>query len=138
MFQHTPFRSTRTRHRWVALASGFASLLAASTSQSVTMLLRDGSGAVQEQQLQLATLFALRGDEDRARRICRDLAGERMLRLQRLCVALENERRPQYWELNERGVNFAYLPPERRAQLPKLMGWIDAYQQNAASNTRSV
>jgi hypothetical protein len=44
-----------------------------------------------------------------------------------LRVELENERRPQYWELNERGVNFGYLPPERRAQLPKLMQWIADY-----------
>ncbi len=82
---------------------------------------------VRRAQLQLATLFALRDDDARAQRICRDLAGERMVRLQRLRVELENERRPQYWELNERGVNFGYLPPERRAQLPKLMQWIAEY-----------
>jgi Predicted membrane protein (DUF2254) len=82
---------------------------------------------VRRAQLQLATLFALRGDDARAQRICKDLAGERMVRLQRLRVELENERRPQYWELNERGVNFGYLPPERRAQLPKLMQWIADY-----------
>ena len=79
---------------------------------------------VRRAQLQLATLFALRGDDARAQRICRDLAGERMARLQRLRVDLENESRPQYWELDERGVNFGYLPPDRRAQLPKLMAWI--------------
>ncbi len=79
---------------------------------------------VRRAQLQLASLLAQRGDDARARRICRDLAGERMVRLQRLRVELENERRPQYWELNERGANFGYLPPERRAQLPKLMEWI--------------
>ncbi len=82
---------------------------------------------VRRAQMQLAALFALRGDETRARRICKDLAGERMVRLQRLRVELENEHRAQYWELNERGVNFGYLAPERRTQLPKLMQWIADY-----------
>jgi len=79
---------------------------------------------VRKAQLQLATLFALRGDESRARRICRDLAGERMPRLQRLSRELENERRAQYWEFTDRGANFGYLPPERRSQLPRLLEWI--------------
>jgi hypothetical protein len=79
---------------------------------------------VRKAQLQLATLFAVRGDEVRARRICVDLAGERMVRLERLRRELEGETRERFWELEDRGVNFGYLPPERRAALARLLGWM--------------
>ncbi|MEQ1802645.1 MAG: DUF2254 family protein [Gammaproteobacteria bacterium] len=82
---------------------------------------------VRKAQLQLATLFALRGDEARARRICRDLAGERLTRLERLRRELEGESRPQYWEFTDRGANFAYISADRRAQLPLVMDWIKGY-----------
>jgi hypothetical protein len=80
---------------------------------------------VRRAQMQLATLFALRGDEARVRRICRDLAGERMQRLQRLKKELELEDRAQFWEFIERGLNFGYLPPDRRARLDQVMQWVE-------------
>ena len=79
---------------------------------------------VRRAQLQLATLFADRRDEARARRICADLAGERLVRLERLRRELESETRQYFWEFTERHVNFRYLPPERRAMLPVVFGWI--------------
>jgi hypothetical protein len=79
---------------------------------------------VRRAQLQLATLFALHGDEERAKRICRDLAGERISRLERLHRELEGETREQYWEFTDRGTNFGYLPPERRAQLATVLQWV--------------
>src|SRR5262249_13148300 len=80
---------------------------------------------VRRAQMQLATLFALRGDEARVRRICRDLAGERMQRLQRLKKELELEDRAQFWEFIERGLNVGYLPPDRRARLDEVMHWVE-------------
>jgi hypothetical protein len=85
---------------------------------------------VRKAQLQLATLFAVRGDETRARRVCRDLAGERLPRLERIRRELEAETRPHYWEFTDRGLNFGYLEPERRAQLGKVFGWIEAYARS--------
>jgi len=82
---------------------------------------------VRRAQLQLATLFTVRGDETRARRVCRDLAGERMPRLERLRKELEGEQRPHYWEFTDRGLNFGYLPPERRARLGDVFRWIEEY-----------
>jgi len=82
---------------------------------------------VRRAQLQLATLFSVRGDETRARRVCRDLAGERMPRLERLRKELEAEQRPHYWEFTDRGLNFGYLPPERRARLGDVFRWIEEY-----------
>ena len=91
---------------------------------------------VRKAQLQLATLFSQRGDEMRARRICRDLAGERMPRLLRLRKELDSEHRPHYWEFTDRGLNFAYLAPDRRARLDEVFRWIeDAVQKSSGENT---
>ena len=38
---------------------------------------------------------------------------------------LESETRPHYWEFTERGLNFAYLAPERRARLDEVFRWIE-------------
>ena len=86
---------------------------------------------VRRAQLQLATLFTVRSDETRARRVCRDLAGERMPRLERLRKELEAEQRPHYWEFTDRGLNFGYLPPERRARLGDVFRWIEEYALRA-------
>ena len=80
---------------------------------------------VRKAQLQLATLFGVRDDEKRARRVCRDLAGERLPRLARPKKELETETRPHYWEFTDRGLNFGYLAPERRARLDEVFGWIE-------------
>jgi len=71
-------------------------------------------------QMKLATLFLMRGDDERARRIADDLRGERMERLDRLRRGLLSDDRPQFWELMDLGVNFAYLSPERRPYLDVL------------------
>jgi len=81
---------------------------------------------VRRAQMQLATLFALRGDESRVQRVCRDLAGERLQRLQRLKKELESEHRAQYWEFTDRGLNFGYLPADRRAKLDEVLDCVEA------------
>jgi len=88
---------------------------------------------VRRAQVQLATLFALKGDVTRAQRLCADLAGERMTRLERIRRGLETEDRPHYWEFTERGLNFGYLPPERRARLADVFGWIGQHQRRSAA-----
>lgn len=70
---------------------------------------------VRRAQVQLATLFLAVGDEVRARRIQDDMMGERRNRLLMVRDELLGEERQYFWEFNDRGVNFAYLPPERRA-----------------------
>jgi hypothetical protein len=30
---------------------------------------------------------------------------------------------PEYWEVIDRGVNFDYLPPDRKAKLHEFFGW---------------
>jgi hypothetical protein len=75
---------------------------------------------VRRAQIQLATFFLQRGQQTRADRIIQDLRQERLERLERLRAGLLDDDREQFWELMDRGVNFAYLAPERRPYLAPL------------------
>ena len=55
------------------------------------------------------------GDDARTKRIQEDMMGERRHRLVMVRDELLGEERQYFWEFNDRGVNFAFLPPERRA-----------------------
>lgn len=81
---------------------------------------------VRRTQIQLATFFLARGDEDRAMRIARDLKDEKPARLEYLRQLLIWEQRPQYWEFTDRGVNFSYLTPALREHLGTVFLWISA------------
>ena len=74
-------------------------------------------------QVQLATFFLERGDEVSARRIFADMEDERTERLTAVRDELLTETRPQYWEFTDRGVNFSYLPPSRRALVEPFFSW---------------
>jgi hypothetical protein len=79
---------------------------------------------VRKAQIQLATFFVARGELAPARRIASDLAGERRGLLLTARQDLEGEASPHYWEINDRAVNFSYLPPERRAKLSEVFALI--------------
>jgi hypothetical protein len=81
---------------------------------------QDSLLGVRRSQIQVATLLLQHGDEERVQRVIDDLKGERFSRLERLRLMLETDDRPQFWELMDRGVNFAYLVPERRQYLEEL------------------
>jgi predicted membrane protein DUF2254 len=69
---------------------------------------------VRRSQVQVAALFLMQGQEARAERVIDDLRSERGERLNRLRQGLESDNRDEFWELSDRGGNFAYMPPERR------------------------
>lgn len=79
-------------------------------------------------QMQLATFFLLRGEDEPARRIARNLAVDRGRLLAATRDDLEREVSPSYWEINDRGANFAFLPPERRAKLDAFFAMLRALQ----------
>jgi len=74
-------------------------------------------------QVQLATFFLERGDEVSARRIFADMEDEQAERLLAIREELLGEERAQYWEFTDRGVNFSYLPPARRALVEPFFSW---------------
>ncbi len=85
--------------------------------------LEASSRGVRRAQAQVATFFLARGDEPRARRVYDDMRDDRPERLAAIRDELEMETREQYWEFNDRGVNFRYLPPERRAHVGPFFDW---------------
>lgn len=84
---------------------------------------------VRRAQIQLATGFLLRGWQARVDRVVNDLAMERQERMERLQFGLESNDRRQFWELTDRGTNFAWLSPARRPHLKTLF---DALSNRAA------
>lgn len=84
-----------------------------------------GQMGVRRAQIQAAAMLLDFGDEERATRIAQDLAGEDRRRLNKLRDQLRTENRAQFWELTDRGVNFGYLEPGRRALLDRVFGLID-------------
>jgi hypothetical protein len=78
---------------------------------------------VRRAQVQIATFFLARGEEAPARRIFEDMRDERRERLVAVRDELLAEEHAQYREWTERGVNFSYLPPERRAHLARFFSW---------------
>jgi hypothetical protein len=77
---------------------------------------------VRKAQIRLATWYLAAGDDGRADRIAKDMAGEPKDRLRSIRGELERVTDQEYWEVSDRGVNFEWLPPERRAQLPAFFG----------------
>lgn len=78
---------------------------------------------VRKAQVKLATYYLARADERRARLVHEDMAAEDPQRLASIRDELFSQRSPEYWEVIDRGVNFDYLAPERRAKLELFFGW---------------
>ncbi len=78
---------------------------------------------VRRVQAQLAACLLERGDEARARRIFSDMKNERPARLRAVREELLAPQREDYWEITDRGVNFAWLPPERRRYVIEFFSW---------------
>ena len=65
----------------------------------------------------------LRGAEDLARAIYDDMKGELPERLASIREEMANISSQDFWEMSDRGVNFDYLEPERRARLAEFFRW---------------
>jgi hypothetical protein len=80
---------------------------------------------VRKAQIRLATWYLAAGDAARAERIAKDMAAEPRDRLRSIRGELERVTDQEYWEVSDRGVNFEWLPPERRAQLPAFFALLE-------------
>jgi hypothetical protein len=72
---------------------------------------------VRKAQAKLASYYLLRSDDARAHRIRDDMAGESPERLRSIrdeMLAIESK---DFWEVVDRGTNFDYVSPERKAKL---------------------
>jgi hypothetical protein len=81
---------------------------------------------VRKAQTKLATYYLDCGEIDLARRIFDDMRHEPPARLRSIHADLLEITDAEWWEVSDRGVNFEYLPPSRRAQLETFFGWFEA------------
>jgi hypothetical protein len=78
---------------------------------------------VRKAQIKLATFYLVEGSEAMARLIWRDMEHERNERLRSIREEMLAVTRKDFWEVIDRGHNFDYLDPERRAQLETFYSW---------------
>lgn len=78
---------------------------------------------VRKAQIKLATYYLLSGEQDMARAIFEDMRGEQAVRLGSIRTEIEAITSREFWEVSDRGVNFDYLEPRRRAMLDTFFGW---------------
>lgn len=78
---------------------------------------------VRKAQVKLATFYLLKGDEELAREVFKDMSGERPERLASIRNELLAIRSSEFWEISDRGVNFDYLPPKRKRRMLEFFGW---------------
>ena len=88
---------------------------------------------VRKAQVKLAAYYLMRGMEDKARLISRDMDHEPIERLASIRRALESVTSKDFWEIIDRGRNFEYMPPAQRACLDTFFGWL-----NVAASQRPV
>ncbi len=83
---------------------------------------------VRKAQIKLATHYLGLDTEEGtayARRIHDDMRLEKRERLTSIRHELERVQDSEYWEVSDRGINFEWLPPERRARLATFFGWFE-------------
>jgi len=78
---------------------------------------------VRKAQVKLATYYLTHGAEDLARVIFDDMRAELPSRLTSIREELAGITSREFWEISDRGVNFDYLEPERRAALERFFAW---------------
>ena len=106
-------------------------------SELLTILLEvdptSSDGAVQEAslrgvrkaQLKLATYYLEAGLTDLAKLVWEDMRNEDVSRMHSIRDELLAIETKDFWEVSDRGGNFDYLEPSRKAQLKVFFGWFD-------------
>ena len=88
---------------------------------------------VRKAQVKLAAYYLMRGLEDKARLISRDMEHEPVARLRSIRHALERVTSKDFWEIIDRGRNFEYMPPGQRACLATFFGWLNVTEGPVSS-----
>ena len=66
------------------------------------------------------------GREEEATAVVTDLATESLSRIRRVIEGLEGVVDPEYWEFTARGIDFAFLEPDRRTLLREVLRRVEA------------
>lgn len=91
-----------------------------------------GLRGVRKAQVKLATYYIVQGAEALVRIIWEDMRHERPERLRSIQEELLQVESEDFWEVVDRGTNFDYLPPERKAALGPFFDWFTQSKPPAA------
>ncbi|MDP3683211.1 MAG: hypothetical protein Q8S01_04690, partial [Ignavibacteria bacterium] len=76
-------------------------------------------------QVKLAGYYLLKGDKELARIIYQDMTVEPSGRIEKVKDVIFNTTNEEFWEITPRGINFNYVPPERREALREFFSWFE-------------
>ena len=90
---------------------------------------------VRKAQAKLASFYLVAGDVgvQYARQIFDDMKDERPERLSSICAELLRIESKDFWEVIDRGTNFDYVEPARKAQLKVFFSWFPSLKKEAAN-----
>jgi hypothetical protein len=89
-------------------------------------------------QIKLATNYLLHGAVGLAKKVADDMAGEDHRRLRGMWHKLARLDDREFWEVNDRGVNFEYLPPEQKAMLSRFFAWFEGLTFESPTDDESL
>ncbi len=78
---------------------------------------------VRKAQAKLGASYLARGEQEKARRIARDMSEEPAERLALIRAQLESVTTQEFWEITDRGGNFEFMPERERAELATFFAW---------------
>ncbi len=87
---------------------------------------------VRKAQVKLATYYLFKGDVGLAQLIHRDMREERRDRLRSIKAEMLGIVSNEFWEVNDRGVVFEYIEPDRRACLHQFFDWFPGLDVRSA------
>jgi hypothetical protein len=81
---------------------------------------------VRKAQIKLATYYLVKGEEELARLVHKDMEHERAERLRSIREEMQQVTNKDFWEVIDRGHNFDYLEPARKEKLEVFYSWFSA------------
>lgn len=93
---------------------------------------------VRKAQIKLATYYLEYGAVTLARRIADDMHAEDPRRLRSMWNELANLNIREFWEVNDRGSNFDYLPPRQKDMLPRFFRFFEGLKEDGPSLNDSL
>lgn len=88
-------------------------------------------------QVKLATIYMLEDAESFAKLIQADMKDESVELLRGVWMTLATTKDPEFWEVNDRGSRFEYVPDDQKQQLPRFFSWFPALRDEALAALRS-
>lgn len=89
---------------------------------------------VRKAQVKLATYYLVRGSEELARQVFKDMEHERPERLLSIREEMLEVTDKDFWEVIDRGYNFDFLDARRREKLTQFYSWFTSLPQPADPN----